>query len=76
MIFRKSNKNKSQAETALPLASSDEENSQPAEPNESSGYLRRLKDRLSKTRKTFSDGFDKIFAGKKRIYDDLLEEIE
>ena len=42
----------------------------------SGGYFRRLKDQLSKTRKTFSDGFDKIFAGKKRVDDDLLEELE
>jgi fused signal recognition particle receptor len=76
MIFRKPNKNKSQDETALPSASSHEENSPPTESNASSGYLRRLKNRLFKTRKTFSDGFDKIFAGKKRIDDDLLEELE
>ena len=36
----------------------------------------RLKDRLSKTRKTFSDGFDRIFAGKQKIDDELLEELE
>jgi fused signal recognition particle receptor len=31
---------------------------------------------LSKTRRTFSNGFDRIFAGKKRIDDDLLEDLE
>jgi fused signal recognition particle receptor len=56
--------------------SSDRENSPPSEINVSSRYLQRLKDQLSKTRKTFSDGFDKIFAGKKGIDDDLLEELE
>jgi fused signal recognition particle receptor len=76
MIFRKSQKNKSQAETASPAASSDEKTSRPTESKASSGYLRRLRNRLSKTRKTFSDGFDKIFAGKKRIDDHLLEKLE
>jgi len=76
MIFRKSNKHKSQDETALPSASSDEKNNPPTDSNASSGYLRRLKNRLTKTRKTFSDGFDKILTGKKRIDDDLLEELE
>ena len=75
MIFRKSNKNKSQDETAAPLVP-EEENRPHTDPNVSSGYLRRLKNRLAKTRKTFSDGFDHIFAGKKRIDDDVLEELE
>ena len=75
MIFRKSNKNKSQEETAAPLVP-EEENRPHTEPNVSGGYLRRLKNRLAKTRKTFSDGFDNIFAGKKRIDDDVLEELE
>ena len=75
MIFRKSNKNKPRNETAAPLVP-DEENSPLTESNASSGYLRRLKNRLAKTRKTFSNGFDKIFAGKKRIDDDVLEELE
>ena len=57
-------------------ASSDEENNQPTELNASGGYFTRLKNQLSKTRKTFSDGFDKIFAGKKRVDNDLLEELE
>ena len=78
MIFRKSKKNETKA--AEPLAqvsaSSDEENNQPTEPDVSGGYFRRLKDQLFKTRKTFADGFDKIFAGKKGVDDDLLEELE
>ncbi|MGD2186632.1 MAG: signal recognition particle-docking protein FtsY [Desulfobacterales bacterium] len=76
MIFRKSKKDKSQDETATPLAAPNEKNSQPSESDAPRGYLRRLKNRLSKTRQTFSDGFDKIFAGKKQIDDDLLEELE
>jgi fused signal recognition particle receptor len=43
---------------------------------ESKGYFKRLRSRLSKSRKTFSGGFDRIFAGKKRIDDDALEELE
>jgi fused signal recognition particle receptor len=78
MIFRKSKKKEPKAAESLAQlsASSDEENNQPAELNASGGYFRRLKDQLSKTRKTFSDGLDKIFAGKKRVDDDLLEELE
>ena len=78
MIFRKTQKKQPKAAQSLAhvSASSDEENYQPAEPNASGGYFRRLKNQLSKTRKTFSGGFDKIFAGKKRVDDDLLEELE
>ena len=73
-----SKKNEPKAAKSLPQLSalSDEENSRPAERNPSGGYFQRLKDQLSKTRKTFSDGFDKIFTGKTKIDDDLLEELE
>jgi fused signal recognition particle receptor len=40
------------------------------------GYFKRLRKRLSKTRKSFSGGFDRVFAGKKKIDDDVLEELE
>jgi fused signal recognition particle receptor len=40
------------------------------------GYLKRLKNRLSKTRQTLTDGFDKIFAGQGRIDDAMLENLE
>ena len=40
------------------------------------GYFKRLKNRLSKTRRNFSDGFEKAFAGKKKIDEDALEELE
>ena len=43
---------------------------------ESIGYFKRLKNRLSKTRRNFSDGFEKVFAGKKKIDEDTLEELE
>jgi len=78
MIFGKSKKNKPDAENGsseLCENRADDGGLQSAAET-SGGYFRRLKDQLSKTRKTFSDGFDKIFTGKKRIDDDLLEELE
>ena len=78
MIFRKSKKNESEDKNTSPESSEPpvEETDQQPEAEAAGGYLRRLKERLSKTRKTFSDGFDRIFAGKQRIDDDLLEELE
>ena len=46
------------------------------EPSESTGFFNRLKNGLSKTRETFSNGLDNIFSGKKRLDDALLEELE
>ena len=43
---------------------------------ETKGYFKRLRSRLSKTRKSFSGGFDKIFTSTKKIDDDALEELE
>jgi fused signal recognition particle receptor len=40
------------------------------------GYFKRLKNRLSRTRRNLSDGFEKAFAGKKKIDEDALEELE
>ena len=40
------------------------------------GYFKRLKNRLTKTRQNLSDGFEKAFAGKKRLDEDALEELE
>jgi fused signal recognition particle receptor len=40
------------------------------------GYFKRLKNRLSKTRKSLSSGFDRVFSGKKKIDGDVLEELE
>jgi fused signal recognition particle receptor len=40
------------------------------------GYLKRLRGRLFKSRKSLSGGFDSIFTGKTKIDDDLLEELE
>ena len=78
MIFRKSKKNIPDAETSsseIPEnRTQDREQQIAAEPSDS--YFQRLKDRLSKTRKTFSGGFDKIFSHKQKIDEDLLEELE
>jgi fused signal recognition particle receptor len=40
------------------------------------GYFKRLKTRLSGTRRNLSDGFEKAFAGKKKLDEDALEELE
>jgi len=50
----------------------------PAEPPDqaATGYFRRLKNRLAKTRKSLTDGLDSIFSGKQKIDDAALEELE
>ncbi|MEW6671482.1 MAG: signal recognition particle-docking protein FtsY [Thermodesulfobacteriota bacterium] len=50
----------------------------PPDPGPSSepGFFKRLKSGLAKTRLTFSGGIEKLFAGRKAIDDDLLEELE
>jgi fused signal recognition particle receptor len=78
MIFRKSKKDANEDKSASPENSgsgADETRPDP-EAEAKDGYFRRLRERLSKTRKTFSSGFDRIFTGKQRIDDDLLEELE
>jgi fused signal recognition particle receptor len=40
------------------------------------GYFKRLKNRLSKTRQNFSNGFEKVFAGKKKLDIKDLEALE
>ena len=59
----------------MPHGPKDESGVKP-ETDASGGYFRRLKDRLSKTRKSLSEGFERVFVGKKKIDDDLLEELE
>lgn len=78
MIFSKPQKNGGEDDKASPASAdvSAGENGLPPETKATGGYFRRLQDRLSKTRKTFSDGFDRIFTGKKQIDTDLLEELE
>ena len=78
MIFRRSKKDTTDSENAAPQPSEsgpEDQNPQTAE-EPSVSYYQRLKQRLSKTRKTFTGGFDRIFAQKQRIDDDLLEELE
>ena len=48
----------------------------PGSEQEKTGYFIRLRKRLSRTRKSLSSGFDKAFAGKKKIDDEVLEELE
>jgi len=48
----------------------------PEPEQEKTGYFKRLRQRLSKTRQSLSSGFDRAFAGKKKIDDDVLEELE
>jgi fused signal recognition particle receptor len=78
MIFRKSKKNEREDRNTAPefLEPPAEEAGQQPQAEAAGGYFRRLRDRLSKTRKTFSDGFDRIFTGKQTIDEDLLEELE
>jgi fused signal recognition particle receptor len=53
-----------------------EAESLPDPENDKAGYFKRLRKRLSKTRKSLSSGFDRAFAGKKQIDDEVLEELE
>ena len=78
MFFRKSKKNvppEQNPSVKLPERS-DNDSGMKLEANAPSGYFHRLKDQLSKTRKGLSDGFERIFAGKSKIDDDLLEALE
>ena len=40
------------------------------------GYFKRLKTRLAKTRKSLTGGIERIFSGKQKIDDEVLEELE
>jgi fused signal recognition particle receptor len=54
-----------------------EDNPPPEPPDqEAAGYFKRLKNRLSKTRKSLTGGFERIFSGKQKIDDEVLEELE
>lgn len=53
--------------------------SQPEVPEDNdvpTGFFKRLKSGLTKTRETFSNGLEKIFSGKTRLDGALLEELE
>jgi fused signal recognition particle receptor len=78
MFFRKSKQNAS-SEQGPPAKLSEglkDDSGAKHEANAPGGYFGRLKDQLSKTRKSFSAGFERILAGKKKIDDELLEELE
>ena len=78
MFFRKSKKNvppEQNPSVKLPEGPEDDSGAK-LEINASGGYFRRLKDQLSKTRKSLSDGLERILAGKKKIDGDLLEQLE
>jgi len=49
---------------------------EPARPGASGGLFTRLKQRLSKTRQSFSDGVGRILAGKQKIDAEVLEQLE
>ena len=40
------------------------------------GYFNRLRNRLSRTRQSFSSGLDRVFVGKKKVDDEVLEDLE
>jgi fused signal recognition particle receptor len=54
----------------------DDRDSIPAISERSAGFFRRLKSGLSKTRKLLSTDINDLFAGKRKIDDQLLEELE
>jgi len=72
--FLKQNKetDKKQNSSSLPETINEPE----AEDTSKKGLFGRLKQRLSKTRSSFTDGISNALLGKKEIDDELLEEIE
>ena len=62
-------------EQAVPDVSDERDDDAPPAP-ESVGYFKRLKNRLSKSRRNLSDGFEKVLVGKKKIDEEALEELE
>ena len=62
--------------TDLSLAPETDAEPLPGSKQEKAGYFKRLRKRLSRTRISFSSGFDRAFAGKKKIDDEVLEELE
>ncbi len=66
---------KIESETPIPYDSNDQETDQAA-PEKQKGFLKRLKNGLSKTRKLLSTDINELFAGNRKIDDELLEELE
>ena len=48
----------------------------PDQEQKKAGYFKRLRNRLSRTRQSFSSGLDRVFVGKKKVDDEVLEELE
>jgi fused signal recognition particle receptor len=64
-----------ESETPIPYDSNDQETDQAA-PEKQKGFLKRLKNGLSKTRKLLTTDINELFAGNRKIDDELLEELE
>jgi len=62
-------------ETSHPLHDNDQKTGQTA-PKTSSGFFKRLKSGLAKTREILTTDINELFAGKRKIDDELLEELE
>jgi len=62
-------------EIAPPLPANDQGTNQAAS-KKTSGFFKRLKSSLSKTRKLLSTDINELFTGKRKIDDELLEELE
>jgi len=62
-------------EIAPPFPTDDQETYQAA-PKKPSGFFKRLKSGLSKTREILTTDINDLFTGKKKIDDELLEELE
>ena len=48
----------------------------PDQEQKKAGYFKRLRNRLSRTRQSFSSGLDRVFVGKKKVDDEVLEDLE
>ncbi len=61
-----------------PVSAADETASSdpPPKAKKKGGYFKRMRSRLFKSRDSFSGGFDRIFTGKTKFDDELLEELE
>ena len=67
---------KANSSTDLPESTQDKSPQDSDEPVKTQGMFGRLKQKLSKTRSSITDGISNAVLGKKEIDDDLLEEIE
>jgi len=64
-----------EGETLIPADDNDEEVDRAAS-EKSTGFFRRLKNGLSKTRKLLTTDINDLFTGKRKIDDELLEDLE